>query len=438
MAFVVATDFSAEAQRASVIAADMAVRAGLGLHVVHVSMDPRAPFVLGTVEEHLLQAERTALADAASALRANHKIQVDAEFCAAPVAEAVIAAAERVVATAIVVAAHRQSGPRFGKGISETLVQESRVPVLVVHAPHAFEAWLRGDRPLSVLVGSDLGAASTRALRFAGELARIGPVEITLACVAAPNEASSRLGLPLTSDGAALSHAAEAVLRKDLAMQAQRAGITIARIIVHPGVAAPQMHLSVLAENERADLLIVGTRKHSWIERVWAGSVAQGIVRGAPTNIACVPRSLVEDKPVVPGSPRVIIAATDLSPLGDSAVPLAYALVTDGGRVHLVHVVDAGPFPYRDERAHRAELVTRLEERIPLEANQKCVRTEVHVLFGRTADELIKCIEREGADAICVGSHGRSGLGAALLGSVSREVIAMSRCPVIVVPTPRE
>lgn len=438
MAFVVATDFSAEAQRASVIAAGMAVRAGIGLHVVHASMDPRAPFVLGTVEEPLLEAERTALSEAASALRTNHKVQVNEEFCSAPVAEAIIAAAERVVATAIVVGAHRQSGSSFGQPVSERLVQESRVPVLVVRTPHVLEAWLRGDQPLSVLVGSDLGAASTRALRFAGELTKIGPTEITVACVAAPNETSFRLGLPLPSDGAGLLQAAEAVLRKDLTAQVQRAGITVNRIIVHPGVAAPEMHLSVLAEKERVDLLIVGMRKHSWIERVWAGSVAQGVVRGAPTNVACVPRSLIEDKPVVPSSPRVIVAATDLSPLGDSAVPLAYGLAINGGRVHLVHVVDAGPFPYRDERALRAELMTRLEERIPMEAKQKGVRTEIHVLFGRTADELIKCIEREAADAICVGSHGRSGLGAALLGSVSREVIARSRCPVIVVPAPRE
>ena len=439
MTLVLATNFSAEAQRAGAIAAGMAARAGMGLQVVHASTDPRAPLVLGTTEEHLLEAERKALAEAAAALRANTGVLVEEELCAAPIADAILSAAERVVATAIVVAGRRRVAPTFGRNVSERLVQQSRVPVLLVRAPQAFEAWLRGERPLRVLVGSDMGAASTRALRFAGDfIAKIGPAHITVACVAAPDEASIRLGLPLPANGASLLPAAETALRNELAAQVESAGTPVTGVIVRAGTAAPETHLSVLAENERMDLLIVGTRKHSWVEKVWAGSVSRGVVRAAPTNILCVPRSLVEDKPAVPSAPRLIVAATDLSPLGDGAVPLAYGLVADGGEVHLVHVVDAGPFVHRAQRARDAELLTRLGEHIPPEAQTKRIRTQTHVLFGRAADELVRYVERTGADAICVGTHGRSGLGTVLLGSVSREVIARSRCPVIVVPVPRD
>jgi nucleotide-binding universal stress UspA family protein len=418
----------------------MAARAGAGLHLVHVSTDPRAHFVLGTSEEHLLAPERKALTEAAAALRENDGIAVEGELYAGPIADAITAAAERVVATAIVVAGRRRLAPRLGRNVTERLARQARVPVLVLRAPEAFEAWLRGERPLHVMVGSDLGAASTRALRFAsGELARMGPVEVTVACVAAPDETSIRLGLPLPSGGAALLPAAEAALRRELADQVQAAGVSSpARVLVQAGTAAPETHLSVLAENEQADLLIVGTRRHSWVEQIWYGSVSRGVLRAASTNIACIPRLLVEDKPAVPSAPRVIVAATDLSPLGDAAVPLAYGLVTGGGTVHLTHVVDAGPLARPGERLRDAELVNQLAERIPPDAAAKGVRTECHVVFGRAAEEVVALADRVGASVICVGSRGRSGVGAAVLGSVSQEIIARSRCPVTVVPEPRE
>lgn len=43
--------------------------------------------------------------------------------------------------------------------------------------------------------------------------------------------------------------------------------------------------------------------------------------------------------------------------------------------------------------------------------------------------------ESESADLVVVGSHGRSGLRAAILGSVSRHVVDHAHCPVVVVRT---
>jgi nucleotide-binding universal stress UspA family protein len=46
--------------------------------------------------------------------------------------------------------------------------------------------------------------------------------------------------------------------------------------------------------------------------------------------------------------------------------------------------------------------------------------------------------EARGADLVVVGSGGRSGIAAALLGSVSKHVVDHAPCPVVVVKAPRE
>jgi nucleotide-binding universal stress UspA family protein len=59
------------------------------------------------------------------------------------------------------------------------------------------------------------------------------------------------------------------------------------------------------------------------------------------------------------------------------------------------------------------------------------VDVEPKLVDSDAGDALVA--ESEGADLVVVGSHGRSGLRAALLGSVSRHVVDHARCPVVVV-----
>ena len=62
------------------------------------------------------------------------------------------------------------------------------------------------------------------------------------------------------------------------------------------------------------------------------------------------------------------------------------------------------------------------------------VEIDRKVVEGDAGEALVA--EATDADLIVVGSHGRTGLKAALLGSVSRHVVDHSPCPVVVVKSP--
>lgn len=58
---------------------------------------------------------------------------------------------------------------------------------------------------------------------------------------------------------------------------------------------------------------------------------------------------------------------------------------------------------------------------------------KLHVPSSVPADAILLTAERQGADLIVMGSHGRRGLGRLLLGSQAAEVLSRSSLPVLVV-----
>jgi nucleotide-binding universal stress UspA family protein len=66
-------------------------------------------------------------------------------------------------------------------------------------------------------------------------------------------------------------------------------------------------------------------------------------------------------------------------------------------------------------------------------AEEHSVRARSKVLCGNVADEIVTYADDLGADLTIVGSRGRGRIAEVLLGSVSRDVLAESRRPVVVV-----
>ena len=150
-----------------------------------------------------------------------------------------------------------------------------------------------------------------------------------------------------------------------------------------------------------------------------------------------------------------VLFAYDGSELARLAIEHAGALMT-GRRAVVLHVhepitvvlapvggalpVDASELAYEDERAtqraaDRAEAVAdegaRLARAAGFDATaQSTIARGTAGIAGAIVDKATAI----GASVIVVGSHGRSAIGAALLGSVSTAVLHRARVPVLVVP----
>jgi nucleotide-binding universal stress UspA family protein len=64
---------------------------------------------------------------------------------------------------------------------------------------------------------------------------------------------------------------------------------------------------------------------------------------------------------------------------------------------------------------------------------QRGMKASYRVQVGVPFEEIVKVAGEERADMIVMGTHGRSGLNRALLGSVAERVIRLAPCPVLTV-----
>jgi nucleotide-binding universal stress UspA family protein len=371
--------------------------------------------------------------------------------------EALLERARQDGARLIVIASlGRRSGSAWRLGsIADRLAQTSPVPVLVVRRAKPFQLWLDEGRALRVLAAVDLSASSDTALRWVAELARSGPCEVTAAHVIDLPREQGRLGtwvLPLGPEGPpSVSAMVEGELQARIA---PLLGDVPARLVLRQGFGATADRLAEMAEREQADLVAVGTHQRRGVSRLWRGSVSHGLLPETTTNVVCVP---VQRQPDLPTGPvrdlSAVVAATDLSEVGDRSVGLAYSLVRGGGRVVLLHVITDrallqplhGDFvqpivPTPEEAAGVRRAAERhLMSRVPSDAGQRGVETRIEVVEAASAaDAICQAAERLGADAVCVGSHGTSALAGTLLGSVAMAVIRRCRRPVMLVPAPRK
>jgi nucleotide-binding universal stress UspA family protein len=436
MTIVFGTDFSPGADAAAAAAASLASRLGESLQLVHVLTEfGKEAFASRAIESSFADVRKRLERHAAELAWTSHAV-VEAVLRPGPAHEELAAVAEEQRASLLVVAAFGRATSRYRWLVGSTAERVSQVattPVMVVRDAMRIRRWLDGCHPLRVLIGVEPQTVTSRAaLSWSIGLARVAPCEHMIGQVVAPAAEHARLGIPVPRPPDHLGSDAEAVVRRDLEglVRAVSAPPTT-KILVEVGSIGPSDGLVDLAMQHSVDLLVVGTSQRSLVGRLWQGSVARAVIQAAACNIVCVPPAAEDARRDLrpPPSFRRVVVATDLSTLGDEAVPLAYALVADRGAVHLVTVAAMA------DEAQQQVLRERLLTRVPPEARTRGITTAAEaILEDDVAAAICGLADRLGADAVCMATRSRSGLSRALLGSAAAAVVRRSRRPVLLVP----
>jgi nucleotide-binding universal stress UspA family protein len=436
------TDFTENARSALAVAALFARRWQTPLTVAHA-----APGVEREAARAALSAEVARLESAPEA--GLHQKVLGGEPDEALVELATPASTRLIVLASL----GRRAAPRWFLGsVSARTAEHAAVPTLVVRRPEPLLNWLRGQTPLRIFVAFNFTSTSEAAVRWAASLRTLGPCELTVAYVDFPAESHARFAgvgpVPLVGNNPEVM----ALLLRDLrAKVTEILGSTEFKARVESNWGRPDARLADLADEEGAELVVVGSHQYQGFERLWQSSVSRGLLHRAGVSVAVIP-TRSEHRQTVGGIPWVwrVLACTDFSDLGNHALPHAYAALPQGGAIKLVHVVDPYALPEgeyvqgfktpRTEAQHRKLIeaaAARLRELVPSEADERGITTEVEVIeHPSPAKAICREAERFGADLLCLGTHGRSGLSKTVLGSVAQEVLAASRRPVQLVRSP--
>ena len=150
---------------------------------------------------------------------------------------------------------------------------------------------------------------------------------------------------------------------------------------------------------------------------------------------------LLEEKISTAISLKNILFATDFSDASETALSYAAAMsLRYGGMVHVAHVLPelnvVRPSPidpitigsiYEDAHSGTQEKMHQLSLRL------KGFPHHTYIRHGKVSKVLSQIIDENQIDLLVTGTHGRTGIGKLLLGSVAEEVFRTATCPVLTV-----
>ena len=140
---------------------------------------------------------------------------------------------------------------------------------------------------------------------------------------------------------------------------------------------------------------------------------------------------------------RRLVVATDFSTGSQATIGAVEAIAGKSPlAVHLVHVLDpiaymvpTAPMWLEHEQARREDARAALERfSAALVKRVGSARVKTHLVGGPPASEICRLADTVRADLVIVGSHGRTGLRRAMIGSVAERVARHAGRSVLIVP----
>ena len=205
-------------------------------------------------------------------------------------------------------------------------------------------------------------------------------------------------------------------------------GIPFEKIIVMEGTASKIIIDS--AEKEGVDLIVIGRRGMSAVEKLFIGSVANQILRTSP-----VPILLTKKKTGTPQFKKIIVP-TDFSEREEIERDLAWDLAKGfGSELTLLHVLELHDFEFSPRVLEELmeSLLERLKRRKTREMADLQVTEDVYRAVNASVG-IAEYAETHNFDLIVISTCVQSKLERFFLGSTTEKVISYTQIPIFAIP----
>jgi nucleotide-binding universal stress UspA family protein len=199
----------------------------------------------------------------------------------------------------------------------------------------------------------------------------------------------------------------------------------------------------------RSDLVVMTSRGHGGLRRLWLGSVADAMIRGSAVPVLLVrPEETASPQPVLENLSRILVPL-DGSALSETVLEPAKELASlAGAELMLVQVIQplaasletqsAAPLKFDVEltdwrRTEAADYLKNLAEEC-LKAGVKSAYSTP--LGGNVADTILGLAESPNVGLIAMATHGRGGIKRLTIGSVADKLVRTAPRPILVYRPP--
>jgi len=311
-----------------------------------------------------------------------------------------------------------------------------------------------GTRYRSIVVPLDGSALGEQAIPLAVAIAERAGARLRLVLVSIPALPPTTMP-PLTAEVRKLYVSLEAEARRSerayLASIADQLGKQSASLAISSRtLRGPVAHaLLEYIRQSRSDLVVMTSRGHGGLRRLWLGSVADAVIRGSSAPVLLVrPEEHAPPRPVLENLSQILVSL-DGSALSETILEPAKGLAAlAGAELMLVEVIQPLASPLERQsvapstfdveltqvrRKEAAEYLKGLAEKC-LEAGLKAGYAAP--LGGNVADTILGLAESPTVGLIALATHGRSGVKRLAIGSVADKLVRTASRPVLVYRPP--
>ncbi len=289
----------------------------------------------------------------------------------------------------------------------------------------------------SIVCSVDFSDHSVRALRYALALAAHFRARLTVINVANPLLFQAATA---SNDVAAINRDTETALRELADRIAKEGGPWAPEIRATTAVGDAATEIIKVAEDEAADLIVMGTHGRSGYRKMFFGSVTERVLRLSGVPVFAVPASEHDSVTFTTQGPQFsfgpVLAPTDL---GSGSLPNARVAevlsVSFGAPLLLVHVIE--PIPVTGGRhesieAHKRAVVADADDRLQTFASAlaRGASLETHLSVGSPAAQIAAIAAERNAGLIVMGLHAEGGR----VGAVAYGVLCLVKVPVLALP----